>query len=148
MDAAIKKITERYAEIQRQIRILTREAESIKQVMAIAGYRPEYLGEAFPDSGPSKDEEYADNLPFKHETLVNACKKILRDHKFQWLTKNQVEYLVSMGGYEFSTEKRRNSVDVTLRRLASEAFCEVQRSMQGNKYCWTRESEQKEVNAH
>jgi hypothetical protein len=145
MDVAIKRIAEKYAEIQRQIRVLTREAESIKQTMALIGYRPEYLSEVFADSDPSQDEQYAEKLPFKHTTLVKACKQILVDHKFQWLTKNQVEYLASMGGYEFSTDNPKNSVDVTLRRLASHGFCEVENNLQGNKYRWPNKPDEKEV---
>lgn len=146
MDEAVKKIAERYEEIQRQIRILTKEAQSIKQVMASIGYRPAYLSEAFADSGPSRDEQYAEMHPFKHATLVDACKQTLMDHQHQGLTKNEVEYLVTVGGYEFSTADRKNSVDVTLRRLAKEGFCQVDAKMgpKGNTYMWTRETAKKE----
>ncbi|MGA2876101.1 MAG: hypothetical protein ABSE82_11260 [Nitrososphaerales archaeon] len=145
MDATVKKIVEKYQDIQRQIRVLTREAESIKQTLALIGYRPEYLANLFGDGILNEDEKYAETLPFKHSSLVDACKQVLKDHPLNWLSKTQVEYLVTMGGYEFATENSKNSVDVTLRRLGSDGLCQVENNPQGNKYKWTNKPEDKIV---
>lgn len=69
MDATVKKIAEKYQDIQRQIRVLTREAESLKHTLALIGYRPEYIGDLFGDGVLSQDEKYAETLPFKHTSL-------------------------------------------------------------------------------
>jgi len=135
MEETIKKIVEKYQDIQRQIRVLTRSAESLKDSLRLIGYRPEYVG-AILGEGKSQDERYAEELPFKHATLVQACKQVLRDHSPEWLSKTQVEYLVSMGGFEFSTSNRKNSVRITLDRLASNGFCNIDHDLRENRYRW------------
>src|SRR5712691_9279229 len=48
-----------------------------------------------------------------------------KEEHAQWLDKNQVEYLVRRGGFEFKTDDPTNSVNVTLRRLAEDDLCEA-----------------------
>ena len=135
MEEAVKKIVNKYQEIQRDIRRLTRNAESLKDSLTLIGYRPEYIAAIFAGE-KGQDEKYAEELPFKHTTLVQACKQVLRDHAPEWVNKAQVEYLVSMGGFEFSTRNRKNSVRITLDRLSSSGFCETEHMLgpEGNRY--------------
>jgi len=138
MDETIKRIVDRYHEIQRDIRMLQREAQSLRDTLGSIGYKPDY----FPVlDGKDQDEIYARDRPFLESTLVNACRKVLQDNAGGWLTKAQTEYLVSMGGYRFSTKDRKNSVDMTLRRLVSKGLCEVKTDPQGNLYRWVEKSQ-------
>jgi len=133
MDETIQRIVERYHGIQREIRMLQREAQSLRDTLGSIGYKPDY----FPVLGAQdQDEIYAQELPFRNSTLVNACRKVLRDNAGGWITKAQTEYLVSMGGYRFSTKDRKNSVDMTLRRLVSKGLCDVKSNPRGNLYRW------------
>lgn len=140
MDAAVKKMVDKLRELQAQITCLQRQAESLKTSLDLIGIRP-----TTPFVEPW-DEKYAASLPFKKSTLVEACKRILTDHEGDYLNKGQVEYLAVIGGYEFSTADRRNSVDVTLRRLAKGGYCEVERMLgpEGNKYRWIMRFPRKE----
>ena len=133
MDATAKRLVEKMADLQRQITKLQRQSYSIGAALEAVGMRLE-------DDDPfgSTDATYADDRPFTRTSLVAACKKILADHKGKSLTKNQVEYLAAIGGYQFATDDATNSVDVTLRRLAEQGFCEVDRvrGPAGNQYRW------------
>lgn len=134
VDATAKKLVEKMADLQRQIATLQRQANSISEALEAVGLRVENDD---PFSTPA-DASYADTLPFARTSLVAACKRILADHKRKSLTKSQVEYLAAIGGYPFATDDAKNSVDVTLRRLAEQGFCEVERAHgpTGNQYRW------------
>jgi hypothetical protein len=134
MDATAKKLVEKMAELQREIAQLQRQSNSISTALEAIGMRVE---DDDPFSQPS-DAAYAESRPFTHTSLVVACKTILRDHKNKSLTKTQVEYLAAIGGYPFATDDAKNSVDVTLRRLAEQGLCEVDRTRgpAGNQYRW------------
>jgi hypothetical protein len=142
MDATAKKLIEKMADIQRQIGELRRQSYALSTALEAIGMRVE---DDDPFCDPS-DAEYAQNRPFAHTTLVAACKRILRDHRGKTLTKTQVEYLAAIGGYQFETDDSKNSVDVTLRRLADVGFCEVdrQKGPEGNKYLFRQEEPPKE----
>jgi hypothetical protein len=132
MDATAKKLVEKMADLQRQIAKLQRQSSSIGTALEAVGMRLE-------DDDPwPNDATYADDRPFAKTSLVDACKKILMDHPRKALTKNHVEYLAAIGGYPFATDDATNSVDVTLRRLAEQGFCEVDRARgpAGNQYRW------------
>lgn len=134
MDVTAKKLVEKMAEIQRQMLQLQRQSNSLTAALEAIGLRPE---DDDPFSQPT-DARYADSLPFARTSLVAACKRILMDHENKSLTKSQVEYLAAIGGYPFSTDDAKNSVDVTLRRLAEQGFCQVERTRgpAGNQYQW------------
>ena len=137
MDATTKQMLDRLSELERKIGMLNSQANSIRTALELVGVRPS-------DDNPldeSVDSRYAATVPFYQTTLVEACKRILMDYKGKWLSKTQIEYLAAMGGYQFSTDDSKNSVDVTLRRLTERGFCEVQRNRgpQGNTYRWIEE---------
>lgn len=140
MDATARKLTEKMRELQLMIAAYQREANSISRALEAIGMRPE---DDDPFCDPS-DTLYANDQPFRHNTLVATCKKILMDHKGKNLTKSQVEYLAAIGAYPFATDDAKNSVDVTLRRLADRGFCEVERSPTGNQYRFVRDKDEDE----
>src|ERR1017187_4721180 len=43
------------------------------------------------------------------------------------IDKNQMEYLLTVGGYCFDAKDPTNSVEVTLRRMAADGQCEVEK---------------------
>jgi len=134
MDATAKKLVEKMAEIQTQMAKLQRQSNSLTAALEAIGLR---LEDDDPFSQPT-DATYAETLPFTRTSLVAACKRILMDHRTKFLTKSQVEYLAAIGGYPFATDDAKNSVDVTLRRLAEQGLCQVERARgpAGNQYCW------------
>jgi len=128
VDATTKKLVARMQEIDLQYAILRRERDSITTALAVAGVRPPGAHHSI---YTHEETEYRMEQPFRSMSLTDACLKVLRDyaqldepHK-QWLEKNQVEYLVTRGGFEFKTDDPTNSVNVTLRRLAKEGYAEA-----------------------
>jgi hypothetical protein len=128
MDATQKKLNERLAQLDNQLYALRRERDAITTALSVAGARPP---EAHKMIYTAQESEYWREKPFSKMALTDACLKVLRDHAEheesheQWLDKNQVEYLLSRGGYEFKAEDATNSVNVTLRRLAAEGYSEA-----------------------
>lgn len=133
MDATTKKLLMKLREAERVRWEKDQEIEHIRKTLELLGIKP---GTDF-TSWLFKDSEYAQKRPFARTTLTEACLTILQDHKGHWFTKSQVEYLAVRGGYEFSTENTKNSVDVTLRRLAADGKCAAERvrGARGNRYC-------------
>ena len=122
MDATAKKLIEALATARRQIAALEQQARSISAALEAAGLRASELDFTL---GEPRDKTYAETLPFKTISLVNTCKQILYDNQSLPLDKSQIEYLASIGGYPFSTDDSKNSVDVTMRRLAGQGLCEI-----------------------
>lgn len=127
VDATIKKMLKRLAEIDELRHSLRQERDHITAALASIGYRPPNAAANF---YTREEGEYGAKQPFKNMSLTDACLKVLKDRSRkepaeQWLDKNQVEYLVVRGGYEFKTEDSLNSVNITLRRLASDGYCEM-----------------------
>jgi hypothetical protein len=135
MDATAKKLVEKMASLQKEISSLQIQKNSISTALEAVGLRLED-DDSF--CQPS-DAMYANARPFERTSLVAACRRILSDHKSKALTKSQVEYLAAIGGYPFATDDAKNSVDVTLRRLAEQGICEVDRNPSGNQYRWKEE---------
>jgi hypothetical protein len=92
--------------------------------------------------GADHEHEYRTFLPFANLSLPEGCEKILRDYKGEKLSKSHIEYLLARGGYRFDAKDSKNSVDVTLRRLAADRKCEADRvrGMRGNRY-WIQAAE-------
>ncbi len=128
MDATTKKLMERLEQIEFEMKKLRREKESITTALEVTGSRPPGAHKNF---YTQEENSYGHKQPFEAMTLTDACLQILRDYAAkdeiheQWLDKNQIEYLVVRGGFKFKTEDTKNSVNVTLRRLAEEGYCEA-----------------------
>jgi hypothetical protein len=122
VDATAKKLSDKLATLQREIKTLQRQARSIQEALELAGVRPTDIDPI--EEGT--DWRYADEMPFMNLSLVDTCKRILMDHAGVGLTKSQVEYLAATGGYGFlGTANPKNSVEITLRRLSTAGFCQV-----------------------
>jgi hypothetical protein len=112
-----------------------RRIEHIREALKILGVTPQGVVSTH-WFGDAKEAEYVSRQPFKDLTLSESCERILRDYQPNWLTRSQVEYLATRGGYNFSTSNVTNSVDVTLRRLAGSRRIEAERvrGSRGSKY--------------
>ena len=104
--------------------------------LKLAGITPEISTIASAED--TRETEYAWREPFKEGTLTEACERVLQDYSSKWLTKSQVEYLITRGGYRSTAKDAKNSVDVTLRRLAENGKCDAKRvrGSRGNTYRW------------
>ena len=146
VDQTAERLLKRLEEVELALMKLRREKDAITTALAVAGVRIP----ANPDAQQfltQQESEYVARKPFYRMALTDTCLKVLEDHARNhtgYLTKTQVEYLAKRGGYRFSTADSKNSVAVTLRRLASEGKIEAQhaRGAAGNKY---RQKEQKPV---
>jgi hypothetical protein len=141
VDATTRRLTGRLKELGEQRSAINREERAILTALAVAGVRPEneILGKEW---AGDREQKYQSNNTFADRSLRVSCEIILKDHKGQWLSKSEIEYLIVRGGYKFSTDKTKNSVGITLRRMAEEGLCEVQRvrGQQGNRYRWPSEA--------
>ena len=130
MDETTRKLVGQLRVLELKQREIEADVEAIQRALELAGVKPN-------ESEVTTNEfHYAKSRPFKKATLVNACLTVLKDSEESWLTKSEIEYLVSRGGFEFSAKDSKNSVDVTLRRLGVEGRCEVvaSKGKAGNKY--------------
>lgn len=121
LDATANKMLLRLKEIDALTRALQDERSRITAALLSVAYH------AVPDPSPTKGPEETDYLlgkPFRRMSLTDACLRVLREHRDEWLDKNQVEYMLVAGGYEFKTKRATNSVHVTLRRLVQDGYCE------------------------
>jgi hypothetical protein len=136
MDPSVKKMLKDLQDLEFKRSIISRDIDALKRVLTRLGVKP--------DSHTLNEGKYAVDQPFKEMALTEACLKVLKDHKGEWLTASQIEYLIARGGYEFSTKTSRNSVDVTLRRFADAGTCDADRTRgsRGNRYRWMPEKEQ------
>lgn len=120
--------------MRRTIADLQRQADSVSTVLESLELRKKEYDGLF---GRPLDAQYAEEQPFVRMSLVDTCKTIFAQQGATvYLTKTQVEYLARMGGYPFTTENGKNSVDVTLRRLTDQEVLEVDRAggQIGNRY--------------
>lgn len=130
VDRTTRELLKRLRELESEQLRLARDINAIRRALTLAGVRPSVRRLWF------HEVEYQATSAFLKSHLTDACLQVLRDAKGEWLTKSEVEYLVTRGGYPFSTQDSANSVDVTLRRLATEGLCEAERvrGSRGNKY--------------
>jgi hypothetical protein len=128
MDETIGELVRKLRQLEIDRANLDADIQSIEKALELIGVKP-------PDDIETEEREYVRKRPFRKMSLVDACLRVLKDSEYEWLTKSQVEYLVSRGGFESSAKDRKNSVDVTLRRLFSEGKCAMEsRGRLGNRY--------------
>jgi hypothetical protein len=135
MDATALKILERLKQLDEQQGRIRREQTALLTALEVAGVKPKGAMTGLPGS---QESQYRFNGAFKGRSLPASCEIVLKDQKGQWLTKSEIEYLIVQGGYEFATGNPKNSIGVTLQRMAEEGSCEVERvrGQQGNRYRW------------
>ncbi len=135
VDATTRALLERLEALGEMQAKINRERDAIMTALAIAGVRPPGKIESLPST---REATYQVKHSFADKSIRDACAIILKDHKGEWLSKAQIEYLVVRGGYKFETSDTMNSVGITLQRMADEGMCEVQRArgQHGNRYRW------------
>ena len=135
MDATARTLVAQLVATRRQIAMLNQRANSYTMALEAAGFRSKDLDNVWA-SVPPRDQDYAEQQPFKTKSLVDTCKQILEENGPRPFNKSQIEYLAAIGGYPFSTDDSKNSIDVTMRRLARQGFCEIIRDggRNGNRY--------------
>jgi hypothetical protein len=131
MDATAKKLIDRLRELEIKKMGINLDIDAIKRSLAMLGIK-------LPQSIATKEAEYVSVRPFREMPLTEACIKVLRDHPQEWLTKTQVEYFLVRGQFTFTAKDPKNSLDVTLRRLAESGTILAQRmrGASGNRYRW------------
>jgi DNA-binding HxlR family transcriptional regulator len=137
VDATTKSLLRQLQELEREEWRIREKVRAIHTALKLAGIKPDV--KTISSWGQDEHEaEYARQEPFAETTLTEACEKVLKDYADKWLTKSQVEYLITRGGYKSSAKDAKNSVDVTLRRLAGDGRCDVKRvrGSRGNTYRW------------
>jgi len=136
VDATAKSLLRQLQELEREDWRIREKMKAIHTALGLAGIKPE-VGQVSWGQDP-REIEYAVREPFAETTLIEACEQVLKDYADQWLTKSNVEYLITRGGYKSSAKDAKNSVDVTLRRLAEDGKCDVKRvrGAKGNRYRW------------
>lgn len=136
VDATAKRLLNQLRDLERESWRISEKIRAIQMALKLAGVRPatsDFLGA--PDA---KEAEYAVRQPFAELKLTDACEQVLKDYAERWLTKSQVEWLIARGGYKSSAKDPKNSVEMTLRRIAADNRCEVERvrGSHGNRYKW------------
>ena len=136
VDATTKSLLRQLRELEWEKIRTRRKIEAIHTALKLAGLKPDVstlLGGQDP-----QESEYFVKEPFAQTTLTQACEQVLKDYADIWLSKSQVEYLITRGGYKSTAKDSKNSVDVTLRRLAADGKCDVKRvrGSWGNTYRW------------
>ena len=119
MEQAAKKLLKERDALYGEIRKLKKRIEAINTGLEIIELRV---------ADDPKFAELEGSLPnsFHDKTLPQSCSWIF-DLYDGWLDKNQVEYLLTVGGYPFDAKDPTNSVDVTLRRMVTDGECEVEK---------------------
>ena len=144
LDSTTKKLVQRLQELELARRSIDLEARALMTALSVAGIKPshnvgkgvELKGGIFDQLPTPQESAYISKQLFADMSLKKCCEIVLREHKEKWLTKAEIEYLIVRGGYSFSTDNPKNSVGITLRRMAEEGLCEVQRvrGASGNRY--------------
>lgn len=134
VDATAKRLLAKQDELERTRWRIDQELRAVRMALNLAGVRPS----DYTDKLDRHEVDYIAEQAFQKTTLGEACEKILKDFKDQWLNKSQIEYLITRGGYQFSAKDSKNSVGVTLQRLADNKKIDVERTRgaSGNRYRW------------
>ena len=136
VDATAKSLLRQLQELEREDWRIREKIKAIRTALGMAGIKPEVGNVSWGQD--SHETEYAVKEPFAETTLTEACEQVLKDYADQWLTKTNVEYLITRGGYKSTAKDAKNSVDVTLRRIAEYGKCDAERTRgaRGNRYRW------------
>lgn len=138
MEAGLKKLLDRREVLLRQKLAVAQELDAIDKALNIIGFATDdRIGYRELESA------YANEKPFKAGTLSEACLRLMSDCSgvglFDcevWIDKSEAEHLLHTGGFRFGKGNPTNSIEVTLRRLAAQGKCSVQKrgGPYGSKY--------------
>jgi len=148
VEVSLKKLLDRRDVLRRQKTATDTELRQIAKALEIID--PMGYGDRMPwednTAAQSMEELYLGAKPLEDLSLGESCLRILNDFRFE-MNKGQVEYLASIGGYPFKTQDPVNSIDVTLRRLASDGRCNVRKEgAEGNFYSLKSEEPMDDLN--
>src|SRR5271157_4061529 len=94
VDATARKLVQRMAELEHERGRIDREIHSIRTALSVAGIKPG----KFKSGVGFHETNYVSKQPFADMTLTRCCEKILKDHRTDWLSKGEIEYLIVRGG--------------------------------------------------
>jgi len=142
LDATTRKLVQRMQELELQRSSIDRELRALMTALSVVGIKPKHsigntqLGGMFNEMPTQQEGAYISKQLFADKSLKECCETVLREHSDKWLSKAEIEYLIVRGGYAFSTDNSKNSVGITLRRMAQEGLCDAQRARgaSGNRY--------------
>lgn len=127
MEPAVKKLLEEKVAIHRRRYELDKRERAVDTALEILDIRVARQAMLMGYVRAARlEEQYESSQPFRDKTLSAACLAVINSHEGMGLDKNQVEYLLTIGGYPFEAKDPTNSVEVTLRKLAKEGKCEVE----------------------
>jgi hypothetical protein len=128
VEPAVRKLILEKLEMRRRRRHLDNTEKAIDIALGIVGFNPERqaLRDGFMQQAQLVDKYEGEQL-FKGMNLADACLQILGDFAPRSLDKNEAEYYLTVGAYPFNTEDPTNSTEITLRKLASDHRCGVDR---------------------
>lgn len=124
MEQGAKKLVAELEVISRRMRADERRANAIRTALEIMGVRPQETSPI--DFYEFTEAQYSDQKPFRSLTIGQAALAVLAEFS-NGLDKNQVEYMLTIGGYPFEAKDPTSSVEITLRRLATEGKCTVEK---------------------
>ena len=130
MDTTAEQLLKVLQGLEREQWRLTRKIAALRTALSLAGVPlPPH------PASDANEERYARDHLFAGKRLIDCCERVVKDYHGQWIGKRQVAYLLERGGYS-SKGNLVNSVECTLRRLASLGRIEVNRSRgrDGNQY--------------
>jgi len=131
MDATSAKLYETLQELEREHWRIGNKIAAIRTALSLAGAEP-------PSSALADRNEYnyVRSQFFARKQLIKCCERILKDHEGEWFTKRRIAYLLERGGYTSGAKVLVNSVECTLRHLASLGKIEAQKrkGSHGNLY--------------
>jgi hypothetical protein len=136
LDETAARLISVLRELERERWRIGGKIEAIKSALRLAGVPLPAHEAVFRNK---TEFEYTTQQPFANMSLTDACERVVKDHTPEWLSKNQVTELVEMGGCKSDAQATKNSVEVTLRRLASRGRIEIAKGKgrYGNRYRWT-----------
>jgi len=131
MDATIAKLFETLQDLEREQWRIGNKIAAIRTALSLAG--AEQPSSALADSN---EYYYVRRQFFAGKPLIKCCERIVNDHQGEWFTKRRIAYLLERGGYTSGAKVLVNSVECTLRHLASLGKIEAQKrkGSHGNLY--------------
>ncbi|HEY6274408.1 MAG TPA: hypothetical protein VIX19_20675 [Terriglobales bacterium] len=131
MDATAQRLLGVLRDLEREQWRIGHRIAAVRTALSLAGVEPPSAAVA-----DENEERYARQHLFAGQRLIDGCERIVKDHQGEWLVKRRVAYLLERGGYTSGAKVLVNSVECTLRRLASLGRIEMRRNRgpHGNQY--------------
>jgi len=129
MEPGLKKLLDRRTLLRRQRVATDQELSAIEKALEIMQFASDN-----PGGYEELEQDFRETRPFAGKSLADACLMLLHDcesvglwERSIWIDKSEVEHLLNVGGFQFGKGNPTNSIEVTLRRLAAQGRCSVQK---------------------